>query len=184
MRRTGWDVALGVALVVASLVVVAHVVVATAVSLLVLGWAAVVGGVVLALGAFVRLGAGGFWATLVGGLALLAAGGLLLLDPRVGALTVTVFVGAAFLAGGVVRLVTTFGSRAAGSRWQHALAGAASLLVGGWILANPAAATLTVLGTLLAVELLVEGIALLVVGREHRTPGSPPGGPPPPAVAV
>lgn len=182
-RRTGWDVVLGIVLIIGSLVVVGHVVIASAVSLLVIGWTAVIGGVVLALGAFVRLGSGGFWVTLVGGIVLLAAGGLLLLEPQVGALTVTIVVGAAFLTGGVVRLVMMFG--VATGRWQYALSGVASLVIGAWILANPVAATLTVLGTLLAVELAFEGIALLVAGREHgpRTRGMPPGGPPP-AVAV
>jgi membrane protein HdeD len=182
-RRTGWDVVLGIALIIGSLVVVGHVVIASAVSLLVIGWTAVIAGVVLAIGAFVGLGGGGFWATLVGGIALLAAGGLLLLEPQVGALTVTIVVGAAFLTGGVVRLVMMFS--AATDRWQYAISGVASLVIGVWILANPVAATLTVLGTLLAVEMAFEGIALLVAGREHRarTQGMPPGGPPP-AVAV
>ena len=53
-RRTGWDVVLGVVLVLAGLFVLGNAVVATFLSVLLLGWIAIGSGVVTLVGAFVR----------------------------------------------------------------------------------------------------------------------------------
>src|ERR687885_1906195 len=66
-RRTGWDVVLGVLVVVAGLVILAHVVIATAVSVLFLGCLALAAGVFGLVGALFRIGKGGFWATALSG---------------------------------------------------------------------------------------------------------------------
>ena len=168
-RRTGWDVVLGILLVIGSFVVLGDVVLATVVSLFLIGWTAIGGGVVLSVAAFARIGRGGFWPTLVGGLALLAVGALFLANPKVGAMSLTLFVGAMFFAAGTTRLALVFSSR--GHRWLWALSGIASIAIGIWVLVNPAVATLTLLGTLLGIEMLVEGVTLLVAGRLHVRAG-------------
>ncbi|GEL93732.1 HdeD family acid-resistance protein [Cellulomonas composti] len=173
-RRTGWDVVLGILLVLGSFVVLGDVVIATVVSILVIGWTAIVGGVALAVASFARRGGSGFWVTLLGGIALVVVGILLLADPKVGAITVTLFVGATFFAAGVTRLVMVFSQR--GHRWLWALSGLASLVVGIWVLVNPIAASMTLIGVLLGIEMLFEGITLIVAGRLHvrSTGGSGP----------
>ncbi len=180
VRRSGWDIAFGVLLVLGALVVFGDVVIATVVSLLVIGWTAVIGGVLLAVGSFGRVRQAGFWWFLVGGVVLVVAGVLLLTNPKVGAFTLTIFLGATFFAGGVMRVVMAFTAK--GKRWLFALSGLAGLLIGAWVLFNPVGATLTLLGILLGVEMLVEGITLLVVGRVHVRAGGRLG--PPPAVVA
>jgi len=171
-RRSGWDVAIGVLMLIAGLVILGDVVVATAVSVFFIGWVAIGAGAVLAVWAFTRFRAGGFWWALLGGITLAVLGVLVLQNPVRGALWITVFIGAAFVAGGVTRVVVA-ASLPAGKA-MFVLSGILSILLGGWILVFPAEATLTVLGVLLGVQVLVEGITLIVSGRPRITSGPRP----------
>ncbi|MEN0128790.1 MAG: DUF308 domain-containing protein [Brevundimonas sp.] len=171
-RRSGWDIAFGILMIIASLVILGDVVVATAVSVFLIGWTAVAAGVILAIWSFGRVGAGGFWWALIGGLVLAGLGVLVLQNPARGALWITVFIGAAFVAGGVTRMVVAF-SQPVG-RWVFVVTGLLSVVLGAWILVYPVEATVTVLGILLGVQVLVEGITLLVVGRPHIRSGPRP----------
>jgi uncharacterized membrane protein HdeD (DUF308 family) len=82
-RHSIWDVVLGVLLVIAGLVILAHVVWATAVSVVFLGWLGLVGGVVLIIAAFFLLGRGGFRATALSGGLLLVIRLMMLRNPGV-----------------------------------------------------------------------------------------------------
>src|SRR3954467_8883588 len=103
-QRTGWDVVLGVLVLIAGLVVLGNVVFATVVSVLFIGWMAIIGGVVGLVGAFMRIGKGGFWPVALGSGLLLALGLMLVRRPEVGALTLTLLAGGVFLVGGIVRI--------------------------------------------------------------------------------
>jgi uncharacterized membrane protein HdeD (DUF308 family) len=59
-RRTGWDVVLGILMLIAGVAILAHVVLATVISVLFLGWLALVGGVVGLVAAVFQIGRGGF----------------------------------------------------------------------------------------------------------------------------
>lgn len=176
-RRSGWDIALGILMVIGGFVILGDTVVATVVSVFLIGWTAVVAGIVLAVWSFSRLHTGGFWWALIGGVVLALLGVLVLQNPGRGALWITVLIGAAFVAGGVTRMVVAFSIDT--GRWLFVFTGLLSVLLGGWILVYPVAATMTVLGVLLGVQVLVEGITLLVAGRPRLTSG-----PNPPAAAA
>ncbi|MBD8058648.1 DUF308 domain-containing protein [Cellulomonas sp. JH27-2] len=171
-RRSGWDVALGILMVVAGLLILGDVVVATVVSVFLIGWTAIGAGLVLGVWAFTRFRAGGFWWALLGGITLAGLGVLVLQHPVRGALWITVFIGAAFVAGGVTRVVAA--ASLPRGKGLFVLTGILSILLGGWILVFPTEATLTVLGVLLGVQVLVEGITLLVAGRPRITSGPRP----------
>ncbi|MDM7831331.1 HdeD family acid-resistance protein [Cellulomonas edaphi] len=171
-RRSGWDIVFGILMLIAGLVILGDTVVATTVSVFLIGWTAVVAGIVLAVWSFTRLRSDGFWWALLGGIVLAGLGVLVLQNPGRGALWITVFIGAVFVAGGVTRVVMAFSVQI--GRWLFVIGGVLSVLLGGWILVNPVAATLTVLGVLLGVQVLVEGITLLTVGRPRITSGPRP----------
>jgi len=171
-RRSGWDVAIGILMVIAALIILGDVVVATVVSVFLIGWTAIGAGLVLAVWAFTRFRAGGFWWALLGGVTLAGLGVLVLQHPVRGALWITVFIGAAFVAGGVTRVVAA--ASLPRGKGLFVLTGILSILLGGWILVFPTEATLTVLGVLLGVQVLVEGITLLVAGRPRITSGPRP----------
>lgn len=67
-------------------------------------------------------------------------------------------------AGGAVRIVFAWRLRDTPFFWALILSGALSVLLAGYIWTNFAAATLTLLGTLLGIELLLNGIGLVLFG--------------------
>jgi uncharacterized membrane protein HdeD (DUF308 family) len=164
-RRTGWDVAMGALVVIAGLVVLANVAFATVVSVLFIGWTAIIGGVVALAGAFARIGKGGFWPIAVGGGLLLVLGLVLVRRPGLGALGLTVLAGALFLAGGITRIVAAVETPE--DRTMLLFSGIASTVLGLIVFFNIWEATLTLLGILLGIQALVEGITLLLFGRLH-----------------
>ena len=164
-RRTGWDVVLGVLVVVAGLVILAHVVIATAVSVLFLGWLALAAGVFGLVGALFRIGKGGFWATALSGGLLVVLGLMLIRNPGVGALALTLVAGALFLAGGIVRIVAAI--EASVGRVVLLFNGVIAVVLGLIVLLTIWESTLTLLGTLLGVQTLVDGLTLLLFGGLH-----------------
>jgi uncharacterized membrane protein HdeD (DUF308 family) len=162
-RRTGWDVLLGMVLVLAGLAVLGHAVLATAVSVFFLGWTAVFAGIVALVSALLRIRKGGFWIGALSGGLLLVLGLVMLRNPLVAAVTLTLVAGSLFLVGGVVRLVAAGG--APEHRWVLVLSGVVSVALGMLVLLNPLEASLMLLGVLLGVEAISDGVALMVLGR-------------------
>lgn len=162
-RRTGWDVVLGLLLIVGGFVVLGDVILATAVSVLLIAWTSLIAGVVLLVGALFRIRSGGAWSAAIGGAVLAVLGVFMLRNPHIGAVTLTLLAGALFLAGGLARLVAAFQSP--NHKVLLTISGLISIGLGVYVLINPAAATLVLLGILLGVQILVEGLTLVTLGR-------------------
>jgi uncharacterized membrane protein HdeD (DUF308 family) len=162
-RRTGWDVVVGVLMLIAGVAILAHVVLATVISVLFLGWLALVGGVVGLVAAVFQIGRGGFWATALSGGVLLVLGLMLLRHPALAALSLTLIAGSLFLVGGIVRLFMAFDPGA--PRGALLLSGVVGIVLGLIVLLNLVGATLTLLGVLIGVQALNDGIMLLLFGR-------------------
>jgi membrane protein HdeD len=182
-RRTGGDVAVGILLVIAGVILLGNVVFATVVSVLLLGWTALISGVVLVVGSLLRIRSGGSWAVALGGVVLGVLGLFILRNTAVGALTLTLLAGSMFLATGLVRVFG--GALVPEGRAVLVVSGVISVVLGLWILLNLTTATFTLLGTLLAVQTLLEGVTLVAVGRVRPapatstgTPGGDPASPP------
>ncbi|WP_380165054.1 HdeD family acid-resistance protein [Jannaschia sp. R86511] len=162
-RRTAWDVILGLVLVVAGFVVLGNTVVATAFSVGVLGWFTLFSGLVLLVSGLLRIGKDGFWSAALGGGLLVVLGIVMLRNPAVTALTITLVAGSMFLATGLTRVVVSF--QHPQSRLVLLVSGLISAALGLMVLFNIVAATFTLLGVLLGVQALVEGITLIALGR-------------------
>ena len=165
-RRTGRDIVLGVLVIIAGLVVLGDVVIATVVSVLFIGWMAIIGGVVVALvGAIMRIGKTGFWPVALGGALLLALGLILVRRPGVGAVTLTLLAAVVFLTGGIARIVAS--AESPNGRGMLLFSGIISTVLGLIVFFNIWEASLTLLGILLGIQALTEGITLLLFGRLH-----------------
>ncbi|GEL19598.1 HdeD family acid-resistance protein [Pseudonocardia asaccharolytica] len=162
-RRTGWDVVLGVLLILGGIYVLGNTVLATVISLFVLGWAALIAGVVQLVGAILRIRSGGSWSAALGGAVLVVLGLFILRNPVVGALSLTLLAGAMFLATGLTRIFVA--AQFAQSRWLLVISGLISVGLGLFVLFNLATTTLTLLGILVGVQVVLEGATLLVAGR-------------------
>ena len=102
------------------------------------------------------------WSVLVGGAMLTVLGLMMLRHPLAGALALTLMAGALFFSSGIMRLGLAFtGSH----RWLLLASGLVSIALGLWILLNPATATLQLLGILLGIQFITEGLTLVSIGR-------------------
>jgi uncharacterized membrane protein HdeD (DUF308 family) len=162
-QRTGWDVIFGIVLLIGSFIILGNAVIATAISVLLLGWMAFISGIVLLVSALFRIGSGGFWSAALGGGVLTVLGLVLLRNPAAGALSLTLVAGALFLTTGLVRIFLAF--QVSEARWLLVFSGAISVFLGLLVLFNLMTATLTLLGVLLGVQTLLEGTTLIVAGR-------------------
>ncbi|HQY34036.1 DUF308 domain-containing protein [Actinotalea sp.] len=167
-RRTGWDIALGVLLVIGGFVVLGDVVIATVISIFFIGWTTLISGVMLLVGSLLRIGKAGFWSAALGGALLTVLGLFILRNPAIGALSLTLMAGALFFTSGLTRIVVAFVQP--GHRLVLVLSGLLSLALGLWVLINPVEATLQMLGILLGVQILTEGLTLIAIGRLRPVP--------------
>lgn len=172
-RRTGWDIAFGVLLIVISFVIFGHAVIATVVSVLFLGWMLLIGGIALLVASFFRIRSGGFWSAALGGSLLAVLGVVMLRNTGAAVVTLTLVTGSLILAGGLFRLVSAFQGYEGTNRWLLVISGVISVILGLFVLFNLWEASFVLLGVLLGVQALVEGLTLITVGRlrvtENRT---------------
>lgn len=163
VRRTPWDIILGILIILAGLILLGNVVFATAVSVFVMAWTSLFSGIALLIGALFKIKSGGFWSGALGGAILIVLGVFMLRNPVIGAVSLTLLAGAMFLASGLTRVMAAFQS--GDNRVLLVFSGIVSILLGLWVLFNIGAATLTLLGTLVGIQTLLEGFTLILVGR-------------------
>lgn len=167
LRRTGWDLVLGALLVVGGLVILGDAMLATKVSVMLMGLVVLITGVLGLVASLFRVGKGGFWSVALSGGLLTVLGLFFLRNTHAAAVTLTLIAGVVFLAGGVVRLA------AAGQDTEHRglliFGGAVSAVLGLIVLFNLFTASYVLIGVLLGIQVVADGIALMLVGRWHTT---------------
>ena len=162
-RHTGWDVVLGGLVLVIGLVILGNAVVVTRISVQFLGWMLVLAGVVGLLAAALGRGSGLSRASAVGGAMALVAGLVCLRNVEAAALTLTLIIGALLLLTGVVRL---FGAAATTEhRGVMLVAGLVSTVLGLVVLLNLVDASYALIGVLLGIQTVIDGITTMVAGR-------------------
>lgn len=164
--RTRWDIALGILLVVLGIYLLSNSVLATAITVLAIAWTVLIAGVMMLVAALIAIRSDFSWSTLLGGAVLTALGIVMLRSPVLllaTAAVLTMLAGAMFLVSGVVRI--GLGMNLQQHKWLLIISGLISIGLGLWVLFNPGTATLQLLGILLGVQVLVEGITLLAAGR-------------------
>jgi uncharacterized membrane protein HdeD (DUF308 family) len=132
------------------------------------GWVFLLQGVLQVMHAFrVRDWSGFIWSLGIGVLSLLV-GTVLVVDPLAGAIPLTLLVAVLFLATGVAKTMFALSLRP-DSGWVWVLgSGLVSLLLGVMILAGLPATATTILGLLLGIELVSNGVLFLFVALGLR----------------
>lgn len=172
-RRTGWDLVIGALLTIGGLIVLAHAAFATAVSVLFLGWVLLIVGVIGLVGSLFRVGKGDFWSAVLSGALLTVLGLMILRNTEAAAVTLTLIAGAVFLVGGIARVVV--GAETPEYRVALLLSGAVSVILGLLVLLNLFAASFVLLGVLVGVQAIVDGVTMMVIGRWHTGAAKMPG---------
>lgn len=162
-RRTGWDVLFGVLSVIAGFIVLGHVALAGVISVLFTGWMLLIGGVVLVVGAVVN------WSDpprrwgLASGALIGMLGFAFVNNPGIGLLTLTLLAGSLLFVGGILRLVLAF--QPGMPKGLLLFSGIITLALSLLILIGWPASALWFLGTVLGIELIIDGITMALSGR-------------------
>jgi uncharacterized membrane protein HdeD (DUF308 family) len=166
--KWGWFVALGVALMLLGVFALGDVVGVTLISALFIGAMFLVGGVFQVIHAFMVKTWSGFLMNALGGV-LYAIGGVLIMDePVAGAVVITLFLVLALVIGGILRIVVGLRHREIRGWWLMALSGLISAVIGALLYASLPWSGLWVLGTLIGIELVVQGVTWVTFGIALR----------------
>lgn len=147
--------------------ILGNVVLASVVSVLFIGWITLFMGVIGLIGALFQIGRPGFWPAVLSGGLLTVLGIIFLRNPGALLLTLTLVTGMVFLVSGISRIASSAAFPQA--RILLIVSGLVSAVFGVIILFNIVAASLTLLGTLLGIQLLLDGITIALVGRIRLT---------------
>jgi uncharacterized membrane protein HdeD (DUF308 family) len=173
-RRTRWDIVFGLLLVIAGAVVLAHVALASLVSILFIGWMLVFSGVALAVTALVGWNSGHRW-DLAAGALLVVMGIGFLRNPGVGLLVLTLLAGSLLTVGGIIRMVAAF--QPGSPRAALLVNGVLTLILGLMVLNQWPVSALWFLGTVLGIQLILDGFTTALSGRIRVARPSPDGAP-------
>ena len=176
-RRTIWDVVLGVITVIAGGIVLGHVAVASLISILFVGWMLLISGIVLVVSGLVGWKQPAQRWNLATGAVTAILGLGFVRNPGAGLLVLTLLAGSLLLAAGVIRLVAAFQPGA--PRAVLLFNGVITLALGFMVVNSWPLSALWLLGTVLGVHLIVDGLTTAVVGRirpvDAATSEQPPG---------
>jgi uncharacterized membrane protein HdeD (DUF308 family) len=162
--KWGWIVGLGVVYVIAGFVALGSVVMATVASVLVVGVMMIVAGVAEIINAFQLKGWGKFlfWALL--GVLYIVAGFVTFENPLLAAALLTLILGAALVASGLMRIFLAFSMKRESPWVWVLLSSLVTLLLGLLILARWPVSSVYVLGIFLGVDLVMAGAAWIGLG--------------------
>jgi len=163
--KWGWIVALGVVSMIAGVIALGSVVWATAWAVLIIGAVMVMEGVSEIIAAFnvKSWGKFAFWILL--GLLYIAAGIICFWRPFEAATILTLFLGAALVVGGIVRMFLAWHMREAGKPWGWVVvSGILSVLLGLIIIAKWPYSAFYTLGIFMGIDLLFIGSGWMAMG--------------------
>ncbi len=169
--KWGWIFALGVLFLVSGFVALGSVVTATVASVLVVGWMMIIAGIGEIIHAFAVKTWGRLALWLALGVLYVLGGVSIFINPLLAAGILTLFLGAALVASGILRIVLAFQMKV-GTPWiAVALSGLVTVLLGGIILFHWPVSSLFVLGVFLGFDLILIGVGWMTMGlalRRHR----------------
>jgi uncharacterized membrane protein HdeD (DUF308 family) len=144
---------------------------ATLTAVMLTGWLFVIVGVVEIVGVFSATGWGARILSLVLGVLTVLLGLYILGNPIISAVVLTWIVGIFFLATGATKVVLSFGMRGTGYFWVVMLSGIVSVVLGVMVLSNFPYSAASILGIVLAVELISTGVANIALSLRLRETG-------------
>jgi len=162
--KSGWIVALGVVYVIAGLVALGSVVMATVATVFLVGVMMLIAGAAEVINAFQIKTWGKFFLWILLGVLYIIAGFVTFENPLLAAATLTLLLGLALLASGIARIALAFSMKAA-MPWIWVLfSGVVTFLLGLVILAHWPVSGLYILGLFLGIDLVLAGASWIGIG--------------------
>jgi uncharacterized membrane protein HdeD (DUF308 family) len=162
--KSGWIIALGVVYVITGIIALGSVVLATAATVFVVGIMMVIAGVAEVINAFQIKTWGRFLLWLLLGALYIVAGLITFENPLLAAAILTLFLGIALIASGVMRIVLAFSMQAVMPWIWVLLSGVITLLLGLVIVAHWPVSSLYILGLFLGIDLVLAGASWIGIG--------------------
>lgn len=166
-RRTTGDIVLGALVALAGVFILGDALFASTIVVTVIGVATLAAGVVLLVGGIVRAKEPWGWAPMAGGALLAVLGLFMLVNTGVALITFALISGVLFLVGGVVRLGASV--HAPKGRLVLIVSGVVSIGLGLYLLFGSAELQEKFLGIVIGVQVVIEGITLIALGRYRVT---------------
>jgi uncharacterized membrane protein HdeD (DUF308 family) len=171
--KSGWIIALGVIYIIVGLIALASIVEATVVSVFIVGIMMLIAGVAEVIHAFQVKSWGKFLLWVILGALYIVAGFVTFENPLLAAAILTLILGIALVASGIMRIILAFSVRE-GMPWIWVVAsGVITLLLGLIILVHWPVSSLYILGLFLGIDLVFAGGGWIGLGLGlRRTPTS------------
>lgn len=164
----GWFIALGVVMVILGVIAWFDVIAVTIAGTLFIGAMLLIGGIVQIFHAFMDRQWQAFLLHVLAGLLSAIAGFLIMAEPIQGSVVITIFLAIALILAGAFRIAIAVQHREMPGWGMLLFAGIVTVIVGILLYATLPWSGLWVLGTLIAVELIVQGIGWIRLGFVMR----------------
>lgn len=171
--KWGWILALGIVYTIAGFIALGSVVMATAVSVLIVGIMMIVAGAAEIVNAFQCKGWGKFLIWLLLGALYIIAGFVTFENPLLAAAVLTLLLGASLIASGIMRIILAFSMQREQPWIWLLLSSLITLLLGLLILARWPVSSVYVLGMFLGIDLVVAGAGWIALGLALRKRDAP-----------
>ena len=162
--KSGWIIALGAVYIIAGLIALGSIAMATVATVFVVGIMMVIAGVAEVFNAFQIKSWGKFLLWIALGLLYIVAGFVTFENPLLAAALLTLILGASLVASGVMRIILAFSMKRETPWIWVLLSGAITLLLGLLILAHWPVSSLYILGLFLGIDLILAGAGWIGLG--------------------
>jgi uncharacterized membrane protein HdeD (DUF308 family) len=166
--KWGWILALGIVYAIAGFIALGSVVTATAASVLIVGVMMIVAGVAEIINAFQCKGWGRFVIWVLLGVLYIVAGFVTFENPLLAAAILTLLLGAALVASGIMRIILAFSMKREQPWIWVLLSSVITLLLGLMILSRWPVSSVYVLGIFLGIDLVMAGAGWIGLGLALR----------------
>lgn len=168
-KSTGWIIALSILLIILGILAILMPGLASAFFTLVMGWIALISGVVMIVQSFVAKPVRGFWLNLVVGILYVIAGIYILSNLLAAIAGLTLAFGILFIVEGIYTIIMGFTNRA-GHRmsWLVVLNGVITLILGIMVLNQFPFSAIWLIGLYVGISLLFSGASLLAAALAVR----------------
>jgi uncharacterized membrane protein HdeD (DUF308 family) len=163
-----WFLGIGIALIILGILAVGGSVFVTLASVVFFGSLLLIGGVVQTVNAFKTRHGSGFFLSLLSGILYFVVGGLLILHPAVGAITLTLLLAAFYSASGLFKMIAAVTQRFSHWGWVF-FSGAVSLLLGILIWSQWPFSGLWVIGLFIGIDLIVLGWMWVALALQNKS---------------
>jgi len=167
-KHSTWFLVMGIALVVLGVIAIGYTIEMTIISVLFLGWLLIIAGLFEVIHGFTRRPWSGFFINLLGGVLYAVAGVVMVANPALAAVTLTLLIAMILIVAGVFRLFIAFTTPLHHRGWLI-LNGAISILLGAMIWSSWPLSGLWVIGLFIGIDMIFDGWTEIMLALSARS---------------